>query len=91
MLPGLFLYPDQPILTAAVLDKVNQSVASTALGLSSFISFLMSAVSPLVAGSLYEYVGVDATLYYVAALFFIAATILAALPLRRTDLPDPSK
>ena len=59
---GLFLYPDQPILTAAVLDRVNPNVASTALGLSSFVSFLMSAASPLIAGGLYEFVGVDAML-----------------------------
>ena len=82
---GLFLYPDQPILTAAVLDRVNPSVASTALGLTSFISFLMSAASPLIAGGLYEFIGVDATLFYVAALFFLAATVLAALPLRSSD------
>ena len=82
---GLFLYPDQPILTAAILDKVDQSVASTALGLSSFIGFLMSATSPLIAGGLYEFIGVDATLYYVAALFFLAAATLALLPLRSSD------
>ena len=82
---GLFLYPDQPILTAAILDRVDQSVASTALGLSSFVTFLMSATSPLIAGGLYEFIGVDATLCYVAGLFFLAAAILAVLPLPRLD------
>jgi MFS family permease len=90
VLLGMFLYPDQPILTAAVLDRVDQSVASTALGLSSFVGFLMSATSPLIAGGLYEYIGVDATLYYVAGLFFFGAAILAVLPLRSPDALDVS-
>ena len=78
---GLFLYPDQPILTAATLDTVGREVASTALGLTSFMSFIMSAASPLIAGALYEFVGVDATLYYVGGLFGLAAAIMALLPL----------
>lgn len=88
---GLFLYPDQPILTAAVLDRVNPSVASTALGLTSFVSFLMSATSPLIAGGLYEFIGVDAMLFYVAGLFFLGATVLAVLPLRSSDALDLSQ
>ena len=44
---GLFLYPDQPILTAAVFDVVGREVASTGLGVVACASFFMSAVSPL--------------------------------------------
>ena len=87
---GLFLYPDQPILTAATLDIVGREVASTALGLTSFIAFIMSAASPLVAGALYEFVGIDAALYYVGALFGLAAVVVALLPIRaaaRARLP----
>ena len=51
-LMGLFLYPDQPILTAAVLEVVDQDVASTALGIVRFTSFALSSLSPLIAGSL---------------------------------------
>lgn len=81
-LMGLFLYPDQPVLTAALLDRVDQRVASTAVGLVSFIGFLMSATSPMAAGGLYEFVGVDATFFYVAALFFLAAAALTTVRLR---------
>ena len=38
---GLFLYPDQPILTAAVFDVVGREVASTGLGVVACIAFLM--------------------------------------------------
>ena len=79
---GLFLYPDQPILTAVTLDIVGREVASTALGLTGFVSFIMSAASPLVAGALYEFVGIDATLYYVGALFATAALIMVVLPMK---------
>lgn len=82
---GLFLYPDQPIVTAAALDIVGQDVVTTSLGFISFTSFLMAAVSPLIAGTLYETLGVNATLYYVAALFALAALTFALVPLNRGD------
>ena len=80
---GLFLYPDQPILTAAVLDVVGREVASTGLGVVSCIAFLMSAASALVAGAIYETMGFTETMYYVGALFALAAVVFALLPLSR--------
>ena len=80
---GLFLYPDQPILTAAVFDVVGREVASTGLGAVACIAFLMSAASALVAGAIYETMGFTETMYYIAALFGLAAVSFAALPLAR--------
>ena len=60
---GLFVYPDQPILTAAFLDLVDDEVVSTALGIASFVGFLLSALTPMVVGALYEFVGVSAAIY----------------------------
>ncbi len=80
---GLFLYPDQPILTAAVFDLVGREVASTGLGVVACIAFLMSAVSALVAGAIYETMGFTETMYYIAALFGLAAVVFAVLPLAR--------
>ncbi|PKB73268.1 MAG: hypothetical protein BZY75_02770 [SAR202 cluster bacterium Io17-Chloro-G7] len=80
-LMGLFLYPDQPILTAVALEVVGREVATTGLGIVAFSSFLMAAESALVAGGLYEAVRVETALYYVAALFALAALIFALLPL----------
>ena len=80
---GMFLYPDQPILTATVYDVAESKVASTSFGAVSLIGSLMSVVSPLVAGTLYESMGFDATLVYVACLFGIASLLFFALPLSR--------
>jgi sugar phosphate permease len=80
---GLFLYADQPILTAAALDIVGRQVATTTLGMLSFSRFAMSAFSPLIAGALYHSVGIQATFYYVAGLYILAAIVLMALPLGR--------
>ncbi len=80
---GLFLYPDQPILTAAVFDVVGREVASTGLGVVACIAFLMSAASALVAGAIYETMGFTETMYYIAALFALAAIVFAILPLTR--------
>ena len=78
---GLFLYPDQPILTAAVFDVVGDEVASTGLGVVTFAGFLMAMFSPLIAGALYETLGFDATVYYIGALFAGAALVLAMIPI----------
>ena len=80
---GLFLYPDQPILTAAYFDVVGREVATTGLGVVSFASFLMAAASPLIAGALYEAFDFQAGLYYIAALFGLAAVLFAVLPLSK--------
>ena len=82
---GLFVYPDQPILTAAFLDLVDDEVVSTALGIASFVGFLLSALTPMVVGALYEFVGVSAVLYYIGSLFFVAAILLVPLKLTRPD------
>ena len=78
---GLFLYPDQPILTAAVFDVVGSEVASTGLGVVTFAGFLMAMLSPLIAGALYETLGFQAFVYYVGALFAGAAVVLVTLPI----------
>lgn len=84
---GLFLYPDQPILTAALFDMVGREVAITGLGVAAFASFLMAATSPLIAGAIYETAGFDAALFYIAGLFALAALLFALLPLsRRIDI-----
>ena len=78
---GLFLYPDQPILTAALFDALGKEEATIGLGLVSFVSFMMAAVSPLIAGGLYELSGFHAGLIYVSILFALAALIFSLLPL----------
>lgn len=80
---GLFLYPDQPIVTAAVFDVVGREVASTGLGVVACVAFFMSAASALLAGAIYETAGFAATMYYIAALFGAAALVFALLPLPR--------
>ena len=81
---GLFLFSDQPILTAAVLDIVGREVATTTLGVLSFSRFVLSAASPLIAGGLYQGLGISAAFYYVAGLFALAAITLLVLPIKTT-------
>lgn len=77
---GMFLYSDQPILTAAAMDIVREGTAATTLGLLSTSRFILSAASPLIAGWLY---GIEYTylFYYTAALYLAAAVILAMVRL----------
>ena len=87
---GLFLYPDQPILTASLLEYVGREVASTGLGVVAFAAFLMAAVSSVIAGALYETQGFAATMYYVAALFALAAVVFLILPMSREETSQRS-
>lgn len=82
---GLFLYPDQPILTAAIYDTLGREVATSGLGVIAFFSFLVSAASAVIAGALYESIGFDAAVWYIAALFVLAALVFAMFPLPRTE------
>ena len=88
---GLFLYPDQPILTATIFDVVGREVASTGLGVVAFASFLMAATAAIIAGALYEWGGFSATVYFIAALFAISAVVFLLLPVaNRAPDPDPA-
>ena len=80
---GLFLYPDQPILTAAVFDVVGREVASTGLGVVACIAFLMAAGFNFIAGAIYYTMGFSETMIYIAALFALAAVVFGLLPLSR--------
>ena len=79
---GLFLYSDQPILTAAAMDIVREGTAATTLGLLSTARFIFSAASPLIAAWLYVQ-NADYIFYYTAGLYALAIVILALLRLPR--------
>ena len=83
VLMGTFLFGDQPILTALALDVVGDEVPTTVLGILSLERFLLSAISPILAGWLYQTQGPQYTFGYVAALFLLGALILLFTPLPR--------
>ncbi len=81
---GLFLYSDQPILTAAAMDIVREGTAATTMGLMSTSRFLFSAVSPIIAGILYD-INAANLFYYTTGLYLAAIVILLFL-----RLPKPA-
>jgi len=84
---GTFLFSDQPILTAGALDIVGEDVVASTLGVFSFSRFGLAAASPLIAGTLYDSVGIESTFYYIAGLYFLATVILLAVPLAPPPQP----
>ena len=82
---GIFLFSDQPILTAAALDMVEPNVATTTLGILSFSRFVMAGASPLIAGGLASAWGFHGIFYYAAALFALAAVVLLVVPMPGRD------
>jgi len=81
---GIFLRSDYALLSAAILDIVGQKVATTMLGVLSFLRFIMASISPLIAGYLYQNWGMTATLFFTASLFAISAVIFASADLKPT-------
>jgi MFS family permease len=81
VLMSLFLYSDQPILTAAALDIVGRRVVNTTLGVLTLARLAPSAAGPLIAGALYQAFGIHATFYFVAGIFALSAAVLLFIPL----------
>jgi len=82
---GAFFYSDQPILTASALDIVGSGVATTTLGALSFARFGLSAISPIIAGYLYDTYSMDSVFYYVASLMIFSAVVLAFTKLKSPE------
>lgn len=81
---GIFLRSDYALLSAAILDIVGKTVATTMLGVLSFLRFITASISPLIAGYLYQNRGMTATLFFTAALFAISAVIFASADIKST-------
>jgi MFS family permease len=81
---GVSLRSDYSLVSATVLDITGRQVATTMLGMLSFTRFLMAAAGPLIAGMLYQYMGMRVTLFFVAGLFAAAAIIFASVDLTQT-------
>ena len=78
---GVFFFSDQPILTAAALDVVGQRVAASTLGVFSFSRFVLAASSPLIAGELFDSVGIESTFFYISGIYLTASVVLLLIPL----------
>ena len=78
---GIFLFSDQPILTAGALDVIGEGVVASTLGVFSFSRFALAAASPLIAGILFDSSGIEATFLYIAGLYVVATVILMMVPM----------
>ena len=78
---GMFLFSDQPILTAAALDIVGEGVAASTLGVFSFSRFVLAAASPIIAGILFDRFGIESTFFYIAGIYLIGTVVLLLVPL----------
>ena len=83
VLLGLSIRSDYSIINATILDIVKNRVETTMLGILSFTRFLMGAIAPLIAGFLYQYIGMQATFLFVSVLFLLAAIIFSSVNLNK--------
>lgn len=80
---GLSVRSDYAIVSATILDLAGSRVATTILGFLSTTRFLMGAIAPIIAGVLYQYSGMRATLFFVAALYTAAALIFSSVDMNK--------
>lgn len=80
---GLSVRSDYSLVIATVLDIAGNQVITTMLGIMSILRFIMGAASPLIAGTIYQYAGMEATLLFVATLFLCSAIIFASADLTK--------
>ena len=78
---GIFLFSDQPILTAGALDDIGEGVVASTLGVFSFSRIALAASSPLIAGYLFDSQGIESTFFYIAGLYVLATIILLLVPM----------
>jgi predicted MFS family arabinose efflux permease len=83
VLLGFSIRSDYSILSATILDIAGDTVATTMLGILSFTRFILAAISPLIAGVLYQYIGMQATLFFAAALFAGSAILFMTADLKK--------
>ena len=81
ILLGFSIRSDYSLINATILDIVGGRVESTMLGILSFSRCLMGAMAPLIAGGLYQYSGMQATLLFVSTLFLSAGIIFSCAKL----------
>ena len=75
VLLGFSIRSDYSLINATMIDIVKQQVETTMLGILSFFRYLMAACAPIIAGALYQYYGMHATLTFVSLLFLSAGLL----------------
>jgi hypothetical protein len=51
----------------------------------SFSRFVLAAASPLIAGELFDEVGIESTFFFVAGIYLLATVVLLLVPLSASD------
>ncbi len=83
ILLGFSIRSDYSLINATIIDIVKNRVETTMLGILSLTRYIMGAAAPLVAGFLYQYIGMQATLLFVSFLFLLAALIFSTIDLKK--------
>ncbi len=83
---GIFSYSLNQIIRAAVLDLAPLGSEATSYGLVFGSTQVFAAFSPLVAGALNDWLGIEFVFYYAAIIVAFSALLLLASPLHRQEM-----
>jgi ACDE family multidrug resistance protein len=80
---GLSIRSDYSLVNATIIDIVRNRAETTMLGVLSLVRHLMGASAPIIAGFLYQFVGIQTPFLFVAALFLISALIFSTVNIHK--------
>lgn len=87
---GLFFYSLQGVLFASAMDVTGHEVGATTVGIVFSGNLALSAISPFLAGTIADALGLASTFYFTGVTTLLAALLVTAVPLKRPLPSDES-
>ncbi len=82
---GLFFFSVMPIITAGAMDQVDSGTEGSATALMFTGGSVIGALSPLLAGKIFEISGFEGVIIYCGLIATAGAALALVLPMRRRD------
>ena len=80
---GMFFYGTSNIATAAVMDLSSSAIQGSTMSVQSVFRHIFTLPSPIIAGVLVTWKGIDAAFIYAGVLLLLGALVIAAIKFPR--------
>lgn len=87
---GMFFYGTSNIATAAVMDLSSSAIQGSTMSVQSVFRHIFTLPSPIIAGVLVTWKGIDAAFIYAGVLLLLGSLVIAAIKFPRRPIQDPT-
>jgi FSR family fosmidomycin resistance protein-like MFS transporter len=87
---GMFFYGTSNIATAAVMDLSSSAIQGSTMSVQSVFRHIFTLPSPIIAGVLVTWKGIDAAFIYAGVLLLLGSLVIAAIKFPRRPIQDPA-